>query len=251
VARRRPSPLPPVIPLSFSRPCCRRGTLAAVPPPHSHLFSPPPTTRVRFSARLRRLCCGVAGGVPCAQLCLVRTAAPPSLTLGQTVEERRLSPRSHHDPQARPGARHGAEEGPASATSRASRRARAVHLLLPPRGVPAVLHSFILVRWTGAVAATQQLGAAGRSAPTPNRLQLGFGARTGAVAPAHQLGAAGRSGPTPRRRKLERATRTGAVARAQQLGAAGSLQPTESRRQLGRGTRTGAVVTRQQLGAAG
>jgi len=86
---------------------------------------------------------------------------PPSLTLGQSGDEPPLSPLSHHDLQARPGARHGGEEGTASAAPRASRRARAVHLFLPPRGVPAVLHAVTVVRYTGAIAAAQQLGAAG------------------------------------------------------------------------------------------
>jgi len=86
---------------------------------------------------------------------------PPSLTFGQYFQEPPISPVSLHDPQARPGARHEAEEGPASTAPRASRRARAAHLFVPSRGVPAVLRIFTVARRTGAILAAQQLGAAG------------------------------------------------------------------------------------------
>ena len=113
-----------------------------------------------------------AGAAWAPEGCRVRNGAssppppPPSLTLGRSDQEPPLSPLSHHDPQARPGARHEAEQGPASAAPRASRRARAVPLFVPPRGVPAVLRIFTVVRRTGAIIAAQQLGAAGLSAPS-------------------------------------------------------------------------------------
>ena len=205
----------------------------------------------------------------------------PSLTLGQSVKEPPLSRLCHHDPKAGLGARHGAEEGAALAATRASRRPRAVHLFVPPRGVPAVLHIVTVVRQTGTVTAAQQLGAArwsptstcrrpmgrgtragavatahqlgaaGWLATSTTRRQLGRGAGTGAVAAAQELGAASISAPTTSRRQLRRGARTGTVAAARQLGAASISAPTPSLRQLGRGTRAGTVVTAQQLGAAG
>ena len=64
VARRRPSLPPPLLPLSFFRPCRRRGMLAAVPPLPLCWFLPSPVTRVWVFAHVRRRCCVVAGGVP-------------------------------------------------------------------------------------------------------------------------------------------------------------------------------------------
>jgi len=87
--------------------------------------------------------------------------SPLSMTLGLSDEELPLSHLPHHDPQVRPGAQHRAGGGLPSATPRGFRRARAVHLFLPPRGVLAVLHIVTVVRWMCAIAAAEPLSVAG------------------------------------------------------------------------------------------
>ena len=78
VARRRPFPRPPLLPLSFSHPCRRRGTLAAVPrPPPRLLFFAAGHPRVALCPRappvLRgRRRCAVCASVP-------RPLRPPPL----------------------------------------------------------------------------------------------------------------------------------------------------------------------------
>jgi len=116
-----------------------RETPAAPPPPPASLvlilsFLPP-----------ARTCCNRhAAGVPRAPAARPWLWSPlptcPRLHPRPSKAGLLPPPLSDHDLQAGPGARHGASPRPVSSSSRAARGARAVHVLLPSRGLPTVLN---------------------------------------------------------------------------------------------------------------
>ena len=215
----------------------------------------------------RRRCRSSSGGVPeCSTALLSPTSAYPHSWPSNA--DLRLPRRPDHDPPAGNGARNRASPRPAPSPLRAARGARAVHVLVPRGGLPAVLSvvrntrgaGAPRVRWLGAAAVKRavffrlRLGAAAQTYTGPGRPNLGRGIETTFNDIARNLGADTKHCTQCMWRALGWGRRTGLAAVAREVGAAGLLAARSSWRPIGSlrpKTKAGTVVEGWSWAAVG